>query len=337
MNSALETNRTYTYAGTSYANPHAPTQIATGYSTTTYTYDNNGNIAQWFDHAPYGSVLASTNTGTTKAARQYIGQFSDDSGLSYLNARYYQSTRGQFLSQDPVFLAIENPNQIKQLAQEAQNQLLIDPQLLNGYSYGRNNPIILKDPAGNQAETIGTAAGVLLVWSWASLLYSGLQRQIRDYELETMKLYPEAFTAEEVRQAESANKNEDAFDAAGAAIGLVSSKAGAIVDVIGVAKDIYSQSSGGSSGGQLFDYLGGIFQYVTTPKTLGRTLNLQPGNGGTTATNSSPSSYFGGSSSSAFSYASASVSAASQAISRGDYSAAIGYLSNASAALGSVK
>ena len=48
MNSALETNRSrsYPYAGTSYANPHAVTQIGDGVSTTTYSYDNNGNLAQ---------------------------------------------------------------------------------------------------------------------------------------------------------------------------------------------------------------------------------------------------------------------------------------------------
>jgi hypothetical protein len=56
---------------------------------TNVTSDTGGALAQWFDYAPYGSVLASENTGTTTAARQYIGQFSDASGLSYLNARYY--------------------------------------------------------------------------------------------------------------------------------------------------------------------------------------------------------------------------------------------------------
>jgi RHS repeat-associated protein len=56
---------------------------------------------KWFDYAPYGSLLASSNTGTTTVARQYIGQFSDASGLNYLNARYYNGAQGQFLSQDP--------------------------------------------------------------------------------------------------------------------------------------------------------------------------------------------------------------------------------------------
>jgi hypothetical protein len=32
--------------GDGYANPHAATQIANGLSTTTFTYDNNGNVTQ---------------------------------------------------------------------------------------------------------------------------------------------------------------------------------------------------------------------------------------------------------------------------------------------------
>ena len=36
----------YPYAGTGYANPDAVTQIANGLSTTTFSYDNNGNLAQ---------------------------------------------------------------------------------------------------------------------------------------------------------------------------------------------------------------------------------------------------------------------------------------------------
>jgi RHS repeat-associated protein len=61
------------------------------------------NMAQWFDYAPYGSVIASTNTGTTTDARQSIGQYADNTGLSYLNARYYNGAQGQFTTEDPVF------------------------------------------------------------------------------------------------------------------------------------------------------------------------------------------------------------------------------------------
>src|SRR5262249_46789507 len=65
-----------------------------------------------------------------------IGQFADDSALSYLNARYYEGSRGQFLSEDPIFLA------------DPKAQLLADPQSLNSYSYSDDNPITKSDPSG---------------------------------------------------------------------------------------------------------------------------------------------------------------------------------------------
>jgi RHS repeat-associated protein len=114
---------------------------------TAVTSDSNGSLAQSFDYAPYGSVLASTNTGTTAAARQYIGQFADASGLSYLNARYYDSSRGQFLAQDPVFLG--NPSQ----------ENLTDPQSLNSYSYSDDNPIVKSDPNGKQLASLAASYG----------------------------------------------------------------------------------------------------------------------------------------------------------------------------------
>jgi hypothetical protein len=85
---------TYTYAGIGYPDPDALTQITDGYSITTYAYDAKGpltstlggtnvtsdssmNVAQWFVYAPYGSVLATTNTGQTTAGRQFEGLFND--------------------------------------------------------------------------------------------------------------------------------------------------------------------------------------------------------------------------------------------------------------------
>jgi RHS repeat-associated protein len=116
---------------------------------TNVTSDATMNVAQWFDYAPYGSVIATTNTGATKAGRQYIGQFTDDSGLSYLNARYFNSGQGKFTTQDPAFLSLGNPTQLKQLSQQDQQQFLSDPQQMNAYGYGRGNPITMKDPSGN--------------------------------------------------------------------------------------------------------------------------------------------------------------------------------------------
>jgi hypothetical protein len=63
---------------------------------TNVTSDATMNVGQSFDYAPYGSVIASTNTGTTKAARQFEGLFNDDTNLVYSNARYLNPAQGQF-------------------------------------------------------------------------------------------------------------------------------------------------------------------------------------------------------------------------------------------------
>src|SRR5215470_17002912 len=66
----------------------------------------SGTVVQTLDYYPYGATRISTNIGGADSARKYIGQFTDQSGLDYLNARYVDSNRGQFLSQDPTFLAL---------------------------------------------------------------------------------------------------------------------------------------------------------------------------------------------------------------------------------------
>ena len=101
--------------------------------------DESGDVVQTLDYYPYGATRISS--GQNAESRQYIGQFSDQSGLSYLQARYMEPSRGQFLSQDPVFLQIGDPNQIQQLTKKQHVEFLSDPQQLNSYSYARGNPI----------------------------------------------------------------------------------------------------------------------------------------------------------------------------------------------------
>ena len=102
------------------------------------------------DYLPYGERRISSGTDTSE--REYIGEYFDEStSLSYLNARYYEGTRGQFLSEDPAFLAIGNPQKIKQMTGQDIRQYLADPQQLNSYSYAQDNPIRYKDPKGENA------------------------------------------------------------------------------------------------------------------------------------------------------------------------------------------
>jgi RHS repeat-associated protein len=89
--------------------------------------DSTSNVTQNLDYFPYGAPRI--NSGSDVSQRKYIGKFADASGLDYFNARYFASDRGQFISQDPLFVG--DPKQ----------QNLIDPQSLNYYSYSDDNPI----------------------------------------------------------------------------------------------------------------------------------------------------------------------------------------------------
>jgi len=98
----------------------------------------SGTVVQTLDYYPYGPTRISTNVGGADSARKYINRFADPT-LDYLNARYYDPTRGQFITEDPVFWS--------------QKQNLANPQSLNSYSYANDNPISGKDPDGLSAQT----------------------------------------------------------------------------------------------------------------------------------------------------------------------------------------
>ena len=130
-----------------------------GTYTKTYTYTDAGGLfatqartvvvvpaslaqpteAEVTDYYPYGGQRF--DTGSYNSQRKYIGEYYDTSAdLSFLNARYYEGPRGQFLLQDPVFWEIGQTRDGK--------AALSDPQSMNSYSYAGNNPINKSDPTG---------------------------------------------------------------------------------------------------------------------------------------------------------------------------------------------
>jgi RHS repeat-associated protein len=100
----------------------------------------SGTLTQLLSYYPFGAQRINEQETSFAESNTYIGQeFDDSTGLYYLNARYYEGSRGQFLSQDPVFWQLSS-------------DLLSDPQQMNSYSYARNNPVTLKDPTGLKVE-----------------------------------------------------------------------------------------------------------------------------------------------------------------------------------------
>jgi len=152
---------------------YATTGSVSGSTTITYIHpdhlggtnvvsNTDGYVSQTLDYYPFGSERIATGDNSTD--RHYIGErYDNESGLNYLNNRYLNSARGQFLSQDRVFLSVGNPYELQNLAGRSMRELLTDPQLFNSYSYARNNPIAYSDPTGNIAPV--AAAGYLAIAS----------------------------------------------------------------------------------------------------------------------------------------------------------------------------
>jgi RHS repeat-associated protein len=111
--------------------------------------DSVGTMVQVLDYYPFGDERIDQEYGSVDEKRKFVGMERDDgTGLDYAVNRYYDNTRGQFLSQDPVFWEI---------GQTVEGRAVLnDPQLQNSYSWARNNPITLKDPLGRYVEISGS-------------------------------------------------------------------------------------------------------------------------------------------------------------------------------------
>lgn len=93
--------------------------------------DANSNITATFDYTPYGTPAL----GAAPSGPGYTGQVEDpETNLIYMEARYYDSATGRFLSIDPI------------PASAAQTYSF------NRYVYGNNNPTGNDDPTGKSPE-----------------------------------------------------------------------------------------------------------------------------------------------------------------------------------------
>jgi RHS repeat-associated protein len=94
--------------------------------------DANGNITATFDYRPYGAQAL----GSAPNGPGYTGHVNDpDTGLVYMQARYYDPLIGRFLSSDPVGPSAGNLFKF------------------NRYNYANGNPIANLDPDGR--DTVG--------------------------------------------------------------------------------------------------------------------------------------------------------------------------------------
>ncbi len=98
----------------------------------------SATVVQLLDYYPYGGNRLNEKSGGFDEQRKFSNhEYDQDTGLNYMNARYYNSNYGSFISEDPVFLGLGG-GQVASLEEKKKfNSFLSDPQQLNSYSYAK--------------------------------------------------------------------------------------------------------------------------------------------------------------------------------------------------------
>ncbi len=109
--------------------------------------DSTGAVVWQADYKPFGEEHTVTNNAGNN--KRFVGKEKDtESGFSYFDARYEDAKTGRFISVDPV--GAVNPQNSK-----TNEELLGNPQRLNSYAYGLNNPYRFVDEDGKNPVLIG--------------------------------------------------------------------------------------------------------------------------------------------------------------------------------------
>ena len=119
-------SRTTTSDGTLY-------YLYNGHGDVVQLTDSNGTVVMTYDYDAFGVVTEAT--GTITNSYMFCGyMYDEETGLYYLNARYYDPVVARFMSADTY------------LGQQT------DPLSLNRYTYCSNEPIKYRDPTGHWQE-----------------------------------------------------------------------------------------------------------------------------------------------------------------------------------------
>ncbi|NJN13091.1 MAG: RHS repeat protein [Richelia sp. RM1_1_1] len=108
--------------------------------------DNTGAVVNHLTYDSFGNVVAETNPAVDSRYLFTGREFDEETGLYYYRARYYNSSTGRFLSEDPISFAGGNANL---------------------YGYVLNDPILLRDPEGTfppllAAVAVGAGIGAVV-------------------------------------------------------------------------------------------------------------------------------------------------------------------------------
>jgi RHS repeat-associated protein len=120
--------------------------------------DATGNLLWKENYKPYGEKLNQAAPSTSNKIGFHGKTFDDDTGLSYMGARYYDPVLGRFMGIDPLDFREDNLHSF------------------NRYAYANNNPYKYVDPDGKDALEISamfTLAVAMLVSVFVTSLTGG--------------------------------------------------------------------------------------------------------------------------------------------------------------------
>lgn len=99
--------------------------------------DQAGNVVWKEEYRPYGARIKQAPAASSNT-RWYTGHpQDDDTGLTYMGARYYDPVVGRFMATDPKGFTADNLHSF------------------NRYAYANNNPYKFVDPDGREALAFG--------------------------------------------------------------------------------------------------------------------------------------------------------------------------------------
>jgi len=105
-----------------------------------YVTDASGKVFEHLEYFPFGETWVEESSNTQRTPYLFTAkELDEETGLYYFGARYYDPRTSVWQSADPILG--------KYLAGAAGG--VYESSNLGLYSYGRNNPVIFKDPDGN--------------------------------------------------------------------------------------------------------------------------------------------------------------------------------------------
>ncbi len=114
--------------------------------------DQNGYMLEVQDYLPFGSQRVDQRFQSYANKKKFTGKELDsENGLYYYGARYYDSDIGRFMGVDPAVFF-----------HDKFADLLVNPQLLNNYSYVANNPLKYVDPDGQFLQLLAALVSVVV-------------------------------------------------------------------------------------------------------------------------------------------------------------------------------